>query len=99
MARIFLAGASGLIGQQLVKLLVLAGHEVTATTRTEARTGLLRALGATPAVVDAFDAGALERLVVAERPEIVLHQLTSLPDDLYSLDGADQELALRANAR
>ena len=99
MARIFLAGASGLIGQQLVKLLVRAGHQVTGTTRTESRAELLRALGAAPAVVDAYDAEALERLVVAQRPEIVLHQLTSLPDNLFSLEGADQERALRENAR
>jgi nucleoside-diphosphate-sugar epimerase len=99
MARIFLAGASGLIGQQLVKLLVRAGHEVTGTTRTESRTGPLRALGATPVLVDAFDREALGRVVLASRPEIVLHQLTSLPDDLSSLDGADLERALRENAR
>jgi nucleoside-diphosphate-sugar epimerase len=99
MARIFLAGASGLIGQQLVKLLVRAGHQVTGTTRTESRAELLRALGATPAVVDAYDAEALERLVVAQQPEIVLHQLTSLPDNLVSLEGAAQEGALQENAR
>jgi nucleoside-diphosphate-sugar epimerase len=99
MARIFLAGASGLIGQQLVKLLVRAGHQVTGTTRTESRTGLLRGLGATPVVVDAFDREALGRVVLASRPEIVLHQLTSLPDNLLSLDGADLERALRENAR
>src|SRR5215471_14816742 len=99
MARIFLAGASGLIGQQLVKLLVRAGHEVTGTTRTESRTGLLRALGATPAVVDAFDAEALRRSVLQQRPDVVLHQLTSLPDNLFSLDAAAQERASRENAR
>ena len=65
MARIFLAGASGLIGQRLVPLLVQAGHHVIGTTRTGGKTALLRSLGATPVVVDV---GAC-LVVVAEAPE------------------------------
>lgn len=99
MARIFLAGASGAIGQRLVPLLVKAGHQVVGTTRSEAKTALLRSLGATPAVVDVFDAGALQRLVVAHEPEVVIHQLTALPDDFSSLGDAAMERALRDNAR
>lgn len=99
MARIFLAGASGLIGQPLVALLVRAGHHVLGTTRTEGKAGRLRSLGATPAVVDVFDADALRRLVIAAEPEVVIHQLTSLPDDLFSLEGAALERAIRENAR
>ena len=99
MARIFLAGASGLIGQQLVPMLVRAGHHVTGTTRSEGKTKLLQALGATPAVVDAFDAEALRRVMVASEPEVVIHQLTALPDDLPSLDRAGLERAIRDNAR
>ena len=99
MARIFLAGASGLIGQRLVPLLVQAGHHVIGTTRTGGKTALLRSLGATPVVVDVFDAAALRRLVVASEAEVVIHQLTSLPDDLSSLEGAPLERAIRDNAR
>jgi nucleoside-diphosphate-sugar epimerase len=99
MARIFLAGASGLIGQRLVPLLVKAGHQVVGTTRSEGKAGLLRSLGATPAVVDVFDALALRRLVVAHEPEVVIHQLTNLPDDLLALDDARMDRALRDNAR
>jgi len=99
MARIFLAGASGLIGRRLVPLLVRTGHHVVGTTRTEGKTALLRSLGATPAVVDVFDAEALLPLVVASEPEVVIHQLTNLPDDLFSLEGAAQERAIRDNAR
>jgi nucleoside-diphosphate-sugar epimerase len=99
MARIFLAGASGIIGRQLVPMLVKAGHQVSGTTRSEGKTGMLRSLGATPAVVDAFDAEALRRLVVASEPEVVIHQLTSLPDDVSSLDKAALERAIRENAR
>jgi len=99
MARIFLAGASGLIGQRLVPLLVQAGHHVLGTTRTEQKAGFLRSLGATPAVVDVFDAEALRRVVVASEPEVVIQQLTNLPDDLSSLEGPALERALRENAR
>jgi len=99
MARIFLAGASGLIGQRLVPLLLRAGHTVVGTTRSERKTELLRSLGATPAVVDVFDAAALRRMVVAHEPEVVIHQLTNLPDDLLGLDDVRMEQALRENAR
>ena len=99
MARIFLAGASGAIGQRLVPLLVKAGHRVVGTTRSKAKTALLRSLGATPVVVDVFDAEALRRLVVSDEPQVVVHQLTTLPDDFSSLVDAAMERALRDNAR
>jgi nucleoside-diphosphate-sugar epimerase len=99
MARIFLAGASGIIGQRLVPLLVRAGHQVTGTTRTEARAGMLRTLGATPVVVDVFEASLLARVMAEAAPEIVIHELTSLPDHVASLDAAGRERAIRANAR
>jgi nucleoside-diphosphate-sugar epimerase len=78
--RIFLAGASGVIGRRLVPLLVEAGHEVAGTTRSEGKAQLLRGLGAEPLVVDAFDAEALREAVVAFAPDLVMHQLTDLPD-------------------
>jgi nucleoside-diphosphate-sugar epimerase len=78
--RVFVAGASGAIGRPLVPLLVAAGHEVTGTTRSQERAEAIRAAGATPAVVDALDAQALREAVTAAAPEVVVHQLTSLPD-------------------
>lgn len=98
MARIFLAGGSGIIGQRLLPMLVRAGHQVTGTTRAEQRTGLLRELGATPVVLDVLDGAALGRAVRVARPEVVIHQLTNLPDHLYSLDPAGRE-RLSANGR
>jgi NAD(P)H-binding len=77
--RIFLAGATGVIGRRLATLLRHAGHEVTGTTRTAAKTRMLRALGIAPIVVDVFDAGALKEAVAAARPDVVIHQLTDLP--------------------
>jgi uncharacterized protein YbjT (DUF2867 family) len=78
--RVFVAGASGVIGLRLVPLLVAAGHEVAAMTRTPAKVELLRGLGAEPVVCDAFDAAALRAAVVASRPEAVVNELTDLPD-------------------
>ena len=76
---IFVAGGSGTIGVPLVRALVANGHRVTATTRSPEKAGLISALGATPIVVDALDARALERAVQSAAPTHVIHQLTALP--------------------
>lgn len=78
MVRVFVAGASGAIGRQLVPLLIAAGHEVTGTTRSPDRTTLIRATGAQSVVVDALDRDRLVEVVAAARPEVVIHQLTDL---------------------
>ena len=77
---IFVAGATGVIGQPLLKLLRAAGHAVTGTTRSAEKVALIEALGARGVVVDAFDAEALRRAAIAAKPEVVIHQLTDLPD-------------------
>ena len=77
--RIFLAGATGVIGRRLAVLLRDARHDVTGTTRDPAKASRLRSLGITPAVVDAFDADAVVRALASARPEVVIHQLTDLP--------------------
>jgi nucleoside-diphosphate-sugar epimerase len=79
--RVFLAGASGAIGRQLVPLLVAAGHEVAGTSRSEAKVEMLRELGAEPVVLDVYDAERLREAVVAFTPDLVMHQLTDLPSD------------------
>jgi len=79
--RIFLAGATGVIGVRLVPLLVGAGHSVVGMTRTPEKADRLRELGAEPVVCDVFDAEALREAVVAAAPELVMHQLTDLPDE------------------
>jgi nucleoside-diphosphate-sugar epimerase len=78
--RIFVAGASGVIGIRLVPLLVSAGHEVEAMTRSPQKAEALRALGARPVVCDVYDRDALVGAVVALAPDTVLHQVTDLPD-------------------
>ena len=77
--RIFLAGATGAIGRQLVPLLVRDGHQVAAITRSSARAEWLRAQGVLPAVGDVFDRDWLHQVVRASSPDIVIDQLTSIP--------------------
>ena len=93
---IFLAGASGAIGQRLIPQLLAAGHQVTGTTRNADKAEKLLALGVEPFVVDVFDAGALSRAMAATRPDIVVHQLTDLPS---GLDPSRMGEAIVRNAR
>jgi nucleoside-diphosphate-sugar epimerase len=78
--RVFVAGASGAIGRPLVRRLVAAGHEVTGMTRSEESAERLRQAGARAALVDVFDGDALRAAMREAAPEVVVHQLTSLPD-------------------
>ncbi len=77
--RVFIAGATGAIGRQLVPMLVTDGHEVTGMTRSPERAAELDALGARGVVADALDAGAVREAVAAAAPEVLVHQLTALP--------------------
>ncbi len=86
--RIFLAGASGAIGLRLVPLLVEAGHEVAGLTRSQRKAATLRELGAEPVIADVYDAEALTEAVVAFAPDLVIHQLTDLPDDAAEIAGS-----------
>jgi nucleoside-diphosphate-sugar epimerase len=79
--RVFLAGASGVIGIRLIPLLVANGHAVAGMTRTATKAGGLAQAGAEPVVCDVFDAGPLRDAVAAFAPDLVMHQLTDLPDD------------------
>jgi nucleoside-diphosphate-sugar epimerase len=78
MSRIFLAGATGVIGRRLTPLLLAHGHSVCAATRSQDKSEFLRKLGSSPVVVDVFDAEALSTAVLDAKPEIVIHQLTDL---------------------
>jgi 2-alkyl-3-oxoalkanoate reductase len=78
--RIFVTGATGALGRHLVPGLVAAGHQVTATTRSAAKTGQLRTAGAEPVVVDGLDREAVIAAVRAASPEVIVHQMTALAD-------------------
>ena len=79
--RVFLAGATGVIGTRLVPLLVAAGHEVAGMTRSPEKVERLRALDAEPILCDVYDAEALNAAVVSFAPDAIVDQLTDLPDD------------------
>jgi nucleoside-diphosphate-sugar epimerase len=76
--RVLVAGASGAIGRRLVPQLVARGHQVTATTRSAGKADQLRALGATPVVVDGLAAAAVGEAVAQAKPEAIIHQMTGL---------------------
>jgi nucleoside-diphosphate-sugar epimerase len=76
--KIFIAGASGAIGRHLASQLVARGHEVVGTTRSAAKTGALRALGAEPVVVDVLDPDAVADAVAKAEPDVIVHQATAL---------------------
>ncbi|HSI80718.1 MAG TPA: NAD(P)-dependent oxidoreductase [Solirubrobacterales bacterium] len=80
--KVFVAGATGAIGRRLVPELVARGHDVVGMTRSESKRDLLRELGATPAVADALDADAVGEAVSAAEPEVIVHELTAIPDSL-----------------
>ncbi|MBF6171749.1 NAD-dependent epimerase/dehydratase family protein [Nocardia blacklockiae] len=92
--RVFLAGASGVLGVRLTPLLIAVGCEVAGMTRSPAKASALAALGAEPVVCDVYDAAALEQAVRAYAPDMLMHQLTDLPDD-----AADLPAGRAANAR
>jgi len=80
--RVFVAGASGAIGRPLIPRLLAAGHDVTGMTRSEASAARIRAAGARAALVDVFDRERLGAALDEARPDVVVHELTSLPDRL-----------------
>lgn len=82
MRRVFVAGASGVIGRRLCRLLLADGWAVVGSTRSPERQALLRELGVEPAVVDAFDRAALRDALRDARPEVVVNQMTDLPPAL-----------------
>ncbi len=77
--KVFVAGATGALGKQLVPMLVANGHDVVGMTRTEAKRDQLRSVGAQPVVADALNADAVGRAVGAAEPDVIVHQLTAIP--------------------
>jgi 2-alkyl-3-oxoalkanoate reductase len=96
--RVFVAGATGVIGQFLVPNLIAAGHEVTASTRSQAKTGQLRQQGITPVIVDGLDREAVLKAVTAAGPEVIVHQMTALTS-MKSFRNFDKEFAVTNDLR
>jgi nucleoside-diphosphate-sugar epimerase len=78
MMRVFVAGATGAIGRQLVPRLVVAGHEVHGMTRSESKRAMLVELGAVPVIADALDPDQVAEAVARARPDVIVHELTAL---------------------
>jgi nucleoside-diphosphate-sugar epimerase len=76
--RVFVAGATGAIGKQLVPRLVAAGHEVHGMTRSESKQAMLHELGAVPEVADALDPDQVADAVARARPDVIVHELTAI---------------------
>ncbi|MGW7290298.1 NAD-dependent epimerase/dehydratase family protein [Streptomyces sp. NPDC054847] len=76
--RVFVAGGAGVLGRRLVPQLVARGHEVTATTTSAAKLGLLEELGADAVVMDGLDAASVADAVAGARPDAIVHQMTAI---------------------
>jgi 2-alkyl-3-oxoalkanoate reductase len=76
--KVFVAGATGVLGRRLVPELVARGHEVTGMTRSASKQDLLRSMGARPVVADALDPDSVAQAVASAEPEVIVHQLTAL---------------------
>jgi 2-alkyl-3-oxoalkanoate reductase len=96
--RVFVAGATGVIGQYLVPGLISAGHDVTASTRSPAKASRLEEQGATPAIVDGLDRQAVLKAVTAAQPGVIIHQMTALTS-LRSFRHFDKEFAVTNELR
>ena len=96
--RIFVTGATGVLGRHLVPGLVAAGHEVTATTRTPGKVAQLRAAGAEPVILDGLDREAVIAAVRAAAPEVIVHEMTALAG-LRNLRKVDQVFAATSALR
>jgi uncharacterized protein YbjT (DUF2867 family) len=94
--RIFLAGASGVLGQRLIPRLIQAGHVVGGMTRTPSKIELVAHLGAEPILCDVFDRDALIEALRDFQPDVILNQLTDLPDDAANIgDHAERNARIR----
>jgi len=96
--KVFVAGAAGAIGAQLVPQLVERGHDVVGMTRSQSKHRLVARLGARPVIADALDREAVGRAVAEAEPEVVVHELTALSGKL-NMRRIDRYLALTNRLR
>ena len=82
--KVFVAGATGAMGRQLLPALVADGHDVVGMTRSHEKQNLIRELGARPALADALDPEGVAKVVAEAEPEVVIHQLTGIDTGSFS---------------
>lgn len=96
--KIFIAGATGAVGRRLIPALIQLGHQVIGMSRSKDKMKMIRASGATPVIADAFDAKALNNALQETKPDVVMHQLTSIPGRL-NLRNIGRDFALTNRLR
>jgi nucleoside-diphosphate-sugar epimerase len=94
--KVFVAGATGVLGRALVPRLVARGHEVVGMTRSASKQHLVRGLGGRPVVVDALDPDAVAEAVASAEPEVIVHQLTALSGTMSARDVRHPERSFAA---
>ena len=96
--RIFLAGATGVIGQPLLRTLAANGHDVVAMTRSKSKFDAIEDLGGRAVECNVFDRDRLLDVVTRARPDVVVHQLTAIPDRINTRK-VNRDLALTNRLR
>ena len=96
--RVFLAGASGAIGKPLIAVLVKAGHEVIGMTRSPHKRELVESLGGKHVAADALDSKAVMREIQAAQPDVIIHEMTAIPQAL-NFRRFDEQFALTNRLR
>jgi len=94
--KVFLAGATGVLGRELVPQLVARGHEVVGMTRSASKQDLVRSLGARPVVADALDPDAVAQAVGSAEPEVIVHELTALSGPMSVRDARRPDRSVAA---
>jgi nucleoside-diphosphate-sugar epimerase len=94
--KVFVAGATGVLGRSLVPQLVARGHEVTGMTRSPSKQDLVRSLGASPVVADALDPDAVAQAVASAEPEVIVHELTALSGPMSIRDARRPDRSVAA---
>jgi len=89
--KVFVAGATGVLGRALVPQLVARGHDVVGMTRSASKEDLVRRLGAHPVVADALDPDAVAQAVALAEPEVIVHELTALSGPMSVRDARHPE--------
>jgi nucleoside-diphosphate-sugar epimerase len=89
--KVFVAGATGVLGRVLVPQLVARGHAVVGMTRSASKQDLVRSLGARPVVADALDPDAVAQAVASAEPEVIVHELTALSGPMSVRDARHPE--------